>query len=84
MTDIAVLRMAVQSLTAAQMSMQAFLVTSEAAITALQHAITTLQPPAPSSDAGCPHPKGQLIDARSMGHPNRWHCTQCEQEVDLA
>lgn len=83
MTDAQVLRMALQSITSAQMSAQAFLVAMEMAANTLQHAINTLDPPVRDPNAPCPHPHDKLEDRRTMGNANRWFCHQCKQEVTL-
>ena len=31
----------------------------------------------------CPHPSAFLVSKRSMGHPNRYYCLQCKQDVEV-
>lgn len=30
----------------------------------------------------CPHPKAARQPRATMGHPNRFHCTVCDQDVE--
>jgi hypothetical protein len=32
----------------------------------------------------CLHPKDNLQDARTMGHPTRWRCAQCDTYLEIA
>ena len=32
----------------------------------------------------CLHPKETLQDARTMGNPTRWRCTNCNEYLELA
>jgi hypothetical protein len=32
----------------------------------------------------CLHPKDTLQDARTMGYPTRWRCSQCNEYLEIA
>lgn len=32
--------------------------------------------------SGCPHPVRMRVPAPAMGHPGRFHCKQCKQDVE--
>lgn len=40
-------------------------------------------PGVPVDKKECKHPFNWLKDIRTMGHPRRFHCTQCKQTIDV-
>ena len=43
-----------------------------------------MQPPTVSRGSGeCKHPMDWLKDMRTMGHPRRFHCTKCNQTINV-
>jgi hypothetical protein len=35
-----------------------------------------------SASTGCPHPIAARVPKQAMGHPKRFYCTACEQDVE--
>lgn len=36
----------------------------------------------PRKKGECPHPIGNRISKAGMGHPNRFHCTACNTDIE--
>jgi hypothetical protein len=58
------------------------------AIQNIESIVSLLDEDLKSSDSSqkaekCRHPMDWLKDMRTMGHPRRFHCTQCKQIIDV-
>lgn len=38
--------------------------------------------PNETPDGVCPHPEEGRIPRKAMGHPNRFFCSECKQEIE--
>lgn len=59
--------------------------TLAAAVTEIDVILTMADQPAdtaPRTRGECPHPVAGRINKAAMGHPNRFFCTTCDQDVE--